>query len=86
MCPMSYLPTDSDRCNVAAAYDNENRASFDPVLSAGDYIANGATVTLKDDGETYWVVTIAEAREVGISFDTVDVIIVNGRKWVVTLA
>lgn len=86
MCPMPYLPSESDRCTVAAFYDNENRASFDPVLSSADYIANGATVTLKDDGVTYWVVTVAEAREVGISFDTVDTVVVNGRKWVVTLA
>lgn len=82
---MSYIPTDSDRCKAAAAYDNENRASFDPVLSAGDYIANGATVTLKDDGETYWIVTPAEAREIGLSFDTVETVIVDGRKWLVTL-
>lgn len=83
---MYYLPTDSDRCAAACAYDNECRASFDPVFTPADYVADGATVTLNGGGATYWVVTVSEAREVGISFDTVETVIVNGRKWVVTLA
>lgn len=83
---MSYIPTDSDRCLAACAFDNENRASFDPVFSPADYIANGATVTLTGGGAEYFVMTVAEAREVKMSFDTVDVVMVNGRKWVVTLA
>ena len=71
---------------AACAYDNECRASFDPVFTPADYVADGATVTLNGGGATYWVVTVSEAREVGISFDTVETVIVNGRKWVVTLA
>jgi hypothetical protein len=83
---MSYIPTDSDRCHAATVYHNENRTSFEPVLSASDYIANGATVTLKDGGLTCWVVTVSEAREIGICFESFNTVCVKGRKWVVTLS
>ena len=81
-----FNPTDSDRCAAACVFDNENRASFDPVFTPADYIANGAIVTLNGGGATYFVCTLAEAREMGISFDTVETVVCNGRKWVVTLA
>ena len=81
-----YEPTPAARCLAAWSFDNENRASYDPVFTPAAYEANGATVTLKDGGATYWVVTIPEARELGICFETFDLVTVNRRKWVVTLA
>lgn len=81
-----YHPTPEDRCKAACAFDNKNRASFDPVFTPEAYEANGATVTLKDGGAVYWVVTLDEAKEIGISHDPFDLVTVNRRKWVVTLA
>ena len=83
---MAYHPTDTDREAVAAVYDNIYRTPTDPIFKPTDYQADGATVTLKDGGSTYWVVTLSEARDVGIALDCSDIIKVGRRKWVVTLA
>jgi hypothetical protein len=80
-----FNPTDLDRCEAASAYDNACRTHFDPEYKPSDYVADGATVTVQPDGATYWVVTIAEARAVGITFDESETVVVNRRKWVVVL-
>lgn len=82
----AYNPTAADREAAAAAYDNACRAAHDPIFTPADYQAYGATVTLRDGGATYWVVTLSEAREVGILFDETETVTVGRRKWVVTLA
>jgi hypothetical protein len=82
----AYVPSDNDRARVAAYYDNVYKSPSDPLLSPSDYDVNGATATLRDGGATYWVVTLAEARAVGVSPDTCERVQFSGRAWLVCLA
>ena len=84
VCPM-YKPTDIDRATVAAAYDNIDRGPSEVEFKPSQYVADGATVTLQPDGATYWVLTIAEAQAVGITFDESETVNVNGLDWCVFL-
>jgi hypothetical protein len=87
MSKQPYNPSDIDRCTAACAYDNAYRHSdIDQTYTPSMYEADGATVTTKEDGCTYWVVTLQEAKEVGILFEPHDTVTVGRRKWVVTLA
>lgn len=81
-----YCPSDNDRARVAAYYDNVYKAPSDPLLSPSDYDVNGASVTLRDGGATYYVVTLSEARYAGISPDTCERVNFLRRAWLVTLA
>jgi hypothetical protein len=80
-----YNPTDIERCAVASEYDNIHISHFDSPSTPQDYICEGACVTLIG-GTTYWVLTIQEAKDIGMIYDQCDTIKMFGRKWVVTLS
>lgn len=85
----NYQPLDRERAAVACAYDRSyttNVQDDTDALRPADYDVNGALVTLRDGGSTYWVVTLSEARSIGMSIDTCERIDVHGRAWLVTLA
>jgi hypothetical protein len=82
----AYIPTDNDRARVAAYYDNVYKSPSDPLLSPSDYDVNGATATLRDGGATYFVMTLPEAKESGMSLDTCERIQFLGRAWLISLA
>ena len=81
-----YNPTDLDRATAACVYDlaymTPGEAKF---LTPSDYQTEGACVTLKDGGATYWVVTLAEAKQIGIALDSCDTIQALGRSWIICL-
>jgi hypothetical protein len=80
-----YNPTDIDRATVACAYDKSftTNVSETETLTPSLYDVSGACVSL--DGMTYWVVTLDEAKQVGIALDSCDLIKVSGRSWCICL-
>jgi hypothetical protein len=84
---MSYIPTESDRCNVAAAYDNCYKGPADETYSAAAYVADGCTVTLADgNGATYWIYSLDEAKECGVCREEGEVIKIGRRNWIIVTA
>lgn len=81
----SYNPTDLDRATVACAYDKSITTSVSETetLTPSLYDVSGACVSL--DGMTYWVVTLDEAKQIGIALDSCDTIQVSGRSWIICL-
>lgn len=85
----NYQPLDRDRAAVACAYDRSYQTNVQDdtdALCPADYDVNGALVTLRNGGTTYWVVTLAEARSIGISPDTCERFQSLGRAWLITPA
>lgn len=80
-----YNPTDLDRATVACAYDKSftTNVSETATLTPSLYDVSGACVLL--DGMTYWVVTLEEAKQIGIALDSCDLIKVSGRSWCICL-
>lgn len=77
-----YHPTDIDRCKAVAMY---NCVKLISCLGYSSYKADGATVS-DPEGFTVWAVTLAEAKEVGIIYDSSETVTVGRRKWVVVNA
>lgn len=79
----AYNPTDIDRATVACAYDKSfiTNVTETETLTPSMYHVDGACVSL--DGMTYWVVTLDEAKQVGIALDSCDRIKVKGRTWLI---
>lgn len=88
-----YNPTEADRINaLVAAVNRSDIAQGRPAeftdRTAEDIgaLCHGATVEADLDGNgwsTFWVVTLAEARELGIAYTDDDRIKVGRRFWVV---
>jgi hypothetical protein len=80
-----YNPTNLDRATVACAYDKSftTNVSETETLTPSMYDVDGACVSL--DGMTYWVVTLDEAKQVGIALDSCYIIKVSGRSWCICL-
>lgn len=81
--------TDADRAAVACAYDKSystNTPDDTAALKPSDYDVDGALVTLRDGGATYWVVLKSEAAEIGIAADSAERFDHAGRVWLIDLA
>jgi hypothetical protein len=81
--------TDDDRAAAACAYDKSystNTPDDTAALKTSDYDVDGALVTLRDGGTTYWVVTKDEAAEIGIAADSAERFDHAGRVWLIDLA